>query len=773
MQYISFSFSICCLLFLLTISFYYFSKKKVSTTENKIFSSLIITNLSLLIIDSGGFLIYNYSNVTETIKIIISKVYLIFYSLYGYIFIYYISLVMLPKEENITIAKKIIIFFSLLTSAATLLLPVKITYNNNMIMPTGVGVMCAYSSAIFLTIYSVVIIIMYANTIKMKIKKLIPIFCLLVFSSIAIVIQFYNPGITLLLTVDTIVTFIMYHTIENPDVKMLNEVSLAKDAAEKANHAKSDFLSNMSHEIRTPLNAIVGFSEALKYDDLPQESVEKVNDIIMASNNLLDIVNGILDISKIEANKLEIISKEYDIHSMLDELVSLTKARIGERSLEFKVNIDKSIPSVLYGDNTRIKQVVLNILTNAVKYTKEGYVDFRVSSVIKDNVCRLIFSVEDSGIGIKEEALPKLFSKFERLNVEKSLTIEGTGLGLAITKKLVELMDGKIIVQSVYGKGSKFTVSVDQRIIAVEKPEVKEVKATESKAINANGARVLVVDDNDLNIKVASTLLKKYNFIIDSAHSGLECINKINKGEQYDIVFLDDMMPKMNGRETIKRLKSNENYKIPTIALTANAITGMKEEYLSCGFDDYLSKPIEKTELERVIKTYIHKINDEITNTPSGEASSIIDMDFNIPDVVPRSVQRETQKDNENALDFSDKKLLLVDDNDLNLKVAEMSLKKYNFDITSIKSGSECISKVIENKYDIIFLDDMMPDLDGCKTLDNLKTLEDFNTPVIMMTASPKDEVEKKIQEHGFNGYLGKPFKKEDLDDILNKELNK
>ena len=773
MQYISFSFSICCLLFLLTISFYYFSKKKVSTTENKIFSSLIITNLSLLIIDSGGFLIYNYSNVTETIKIIISKVYLIFYSLYGYIFIYYISLVMLPKEENITIAKKIIIFFSLLTSAATLLLPVKITYNNNMIMPTGVGVMCAYSSAIFLTIYSVVIIIMYANTIKMKIKKLIPIFCLLVFSSIAIVIQFYNPGITLLLTVDTIVTFIMYHTIENPDVKMLNEVSLAKDAAEKANHAKSDFLSNMSHEIRTPLNAIVGFSEALKYDDLPQESVEKVNDIIMASNNLLDIVNGILDISKIEANKLEIISKEYDIHSMLDELVSLTKARIGERNLEFKVNIDKSIPSVLYGDNTRIKQVVLNILTNAVKYTKEGYVDFRVSSVIKDNVCRLIFSVEDSGIGIKEEALPKLFSKFERLNVEKSLTIEGTGLGLAITKKLVELMDGKIIVQSVYGKGSKFTVSVDQRIIAVEKPETKEVKATESKAINANGARVLVVDDNDLNIKVASTLLKKYNFVIDSAHSGLECINKINKGEKYDIVFLDDMMPKMNGRETIKRLKSDDNYKIPTIALTANAITGMKEEYLSCGFDDYLSKPIEKTELERVIKTYIHKMNDEITNTPSGEVSSIIDMDFNIPDVVPRSMQKEVAKDNENALDFSDKKLLLVDDNELNLKVAEMSLKKYKFDITSVKSGSDCISKVIENKYDIIFLDDMMPDLDGCKTLDNLKTLEDFNTPVIMMTASPKDEVEKKIQEHGFNGYLGKPFKKEDLDDILNKELNK
>ena len=597
-------------------------------------------------------------------------------------------------------------------------------------------------------------------------EKMLPILILLIFIVIVLIIRGIIPEFICLEFLATIALMIMYHTIENPDVKMLEEVSLAKESAERANNAKTDFLSNMSHEIRTPLNAIVGFSESLKEDNLSQESKDKVNYIITASNNLLEIVNGILDISKIEANKLEIINTEYDVHSLLDELVSLTKARIGDKELDFRVNIDQSIPSVLYGDNTRLKQIILNLLTNAVKYTKEGFVDFTVSTVIKDNVCRLIISVEDSGIGIKEENLSKLFSKFERLDVEKQITIEGTGLGLAITEKLVELMNGKIVVQSVFGKGSKFTVSIDQRIVAIEKPEQEKPAKAEAKVVNANGAKILLVDDNELNIKVASVLLKKYNFNIDSCTSGLACIAKINNGEQYDIIFMDDMMPRMSGRETLQKLKSNPDFKIPIIALTANAITGMKEEYLKCGFDDYLSKPIEKLELERVIKKYVNKLNSSSINTNLYNSPKSILKDSLTIELPVLSNEKE-QQDN-----LISKKILLVDDNELNIKVAQTTLKKYNFDITSVTSGSSCIEKVIDNKYDLILLDDMMPELDGCTTLDNLKTLENFNTPVVMMTASSYDEVEEKIKKHGFDGYLSKPINKEELDKVLENLLN-
>ena len=267
-----------------------------------------------------------------------------------------------------------------------------------------------------------------------------------------------------------------------------------------------------------------------------------------------------------------------------------------------------------------------------------------------------------------------------------------------------------------------------------------------------------------MNIKVAGVLLRKYHFTIDEAISGYECVDKVANGEKYDIIFLDDMMPKMSGKEALKKLKKLPNFNTPVIALTANAITGMKQEYLNAGFDDYLSKPIEKQELERVIKEYLNRMSSKSTNTNySANPNSILSktMAINIPKLA--STKDTTEK----------KKVLLVDDNDLNIKVALASLKHFdNLDVTTVKSGRSAIEKVIENKYDLILLDEMMPELDGCTTLDNFKSLEDFTTPVIMMTASPRDEVESKLQEHGFSGYLSKPFKKEDLEEIINDVLN-
>jgi CheY-like chemotaxis protein len=243
-----------------------------------------------------------------------------------------------------------------------------------------------------------------------------------------------------------------------------------------------------------------------------------------------------------------------------------------------------------------------------VKYTTTGHIYFNISSVRDKNTIKLIISVEDTGLGIKEENIHKLFNKFERLGVEKNTTTEGTGLGLAITKKLVELMNGKIFLQSIYGVGSRFKVLIDQGIVSgeeLEKIKTLQVKTTASEKMDVVGKKVLIVDDNTLNLKVAERLLKKYNLNIESISSGLICLEKINQGSTYDLILMDDMMPHMTGIETLHKLKENQSFNIPIVVLTANAISGMREKYLEEGFDDYLSKPIEKEELNRVIKRYL------------------------------------------------------------------------------------------------------------------------------------------------------------------------
>ena len=657
-----------------------------------------------------------------------------------------------------------ILFIPLIVLVDLLVLLFPITFTEGLYGKgvSGPAVTIVVFESVVLSIFSV--LIMTKNKGKIKKTKLIPFFLYLVLLLIATCVQQRNPGMMLTTSVETFITFMMYFTIENPDVKMIAELNSAKNSAEKANHAKSDFLSNMSHEIRTPLNAIVGFSESLKEDNIPRESREKVDDIIMASNNLLELVNGILDISKIEANKLEIIDKEYNINLMLEELIALTKARIGDKGLDFRIEIDKSLPAILYGDNVRLKQIILNVLTNAVKYTKEGFIDFKVSSIIKDDVCRLIISVEDSGIGIKEENLPKVFSKFERLNVEKQLTIEGTGLGLAITKRLVDLMHGKIIVQSIYGQGSKFTISIDQRIISLLPESIKETKKSQSSVIDATGSKILIVDDNELNIKVAKTLLTKYHFTIDSCTSGAEALTKIKDNQSYDFILMDDMMPRMSGRQTFQELQKRPDFHIPTIILTANAIDGMRDEYLSLGFDDYLSKPINKTELERVITKFVNQKNiSKTAGNHSSSTTSIVKDEFDLPKM--KEVLTNQQAINEV------KNILIVDDNELNLKVAQTMLKHYGYNLTTCQSGRDCIAKVIENKYDLILMDEMMPGLSGCDTLKNLQDIEGFTTPVILVTAASKDEVASKITTYGFADYLSKPLNKELLNDTILKYL--
>lgn len=503
--------------------------------------------------------------------------------------------------------KKILNIINIILTLLVLFMPLELKVTNDLNYMVTVG------PAIVVTSIAAALALICIFYISLKYKKqlegkLVPIVSLLVFFLIVLITRAIVPEFICLEFFANVALLLMMFTIENPDLKMIQELEEARKRADNANKAKSDFLSSMSHEIRTPLNAIVGLSEDMKDRDVcPDIMKEDLNDIIDASHTLLEIVGNIMDINKIESEKMEIVEVSYNFKEEISSLARVQSIRIKDKKIDYKINISDDIPYELIGDKQHVKEIINNLLSNAIKYTDEGIVAMNITCFNSNDICNLEIEVYDTGRGIKKEDLKRLYNKFDRLDVEKNSTIEGTGLGLAITKKLVELLQGTINVESEYGEGTKFNVIIPQRI---GNNTSKDEKVITNNIIDYSDKKILIVDDNKLNIKVAKRNIEDLNFKeIDECYNGLECLEKIKNGKKYDIILMDIMMPTMDGEQVLKELKNIKDFDTPVIALTADAIAGSDEKYKNEGFVDYVSKPFNKDTIKLKIDSIFEKDN--------------------------------------------------------------------------------------------------------------------------------------------------------------------
>ena len=604
---------------------YFVSLKKLNKIEfrQRIYMILMTVGLISILMDILEGIFYSYE---LTIPYYMSwKTHWLtsysFYFLTYYYFYLYFNIDKIENYKEIFIGKKMLSIKNILLLFMSIIIMLIMIYIKPFeygqtfeFIPTKYILFTIISIAIYF-VFFLDLIIKYVKKEKnkQKLKNDLIIMLVIVISIAATVIiqmtirTFAFLGIGMYLGV-----LLVYFLIENVDIIVANELKILQKNIEKSSNAKLDFLYNMSHDIRSPMNAIVELSKSLSKIDNFDETIIKndIKNIKFSCNNLVDIINNILDVNKIASGKETVQLKEYNLNSLLADIPYVIETRIGSRPIKLEFEIDQNIASKLLGDTTKIYRVIMNILTNSVKYTEVGKIKMTINGKVDGSFQILNIKISDTGYGIKKEDYDKLFTKFNRLEDATDNSIEGTGLGLVITKKYVDSMDGKIWFESEYGAGTVFYIELPQKIID-NTPLSKETEMVETKKIeitDCSHSKVLVVDDNELNIKVTKKLLEKYNIEVDTVKNGDECLYKIKSDIHYDLILLDDMLPDLGGMEIIKVLKNIEGFDIPpVIAYTANVMNGIKDDYIKAGFDDYMSKPLDIHQFDSIVKKYCYK----------------------------------------------------------------------------------------------------------------------------------------------------------------------